>query len=173
MEAELAPHQIIVVADEIRVKQVLLNLATNALKFTNEGCVTMTARVVSSADAARMAIVLPSNTNFSDNDTGDSSAGLLYQTYGDSSDVLHGKGIEDESLRATYPVQIPSTIQTASVVVVEVTDSGCGLKPADYERVFSRFFTKQGEDNLRGFGLGLPISNELVRASVRCALRSG
>ena len=168
LEMELG-QQVIVIADVTRVKQVLINLATNALKFTNTGFVKMTARAVSSADAANMALVLPSLTELHGSLTssgGHRGPGLLYLTYDDSGSGFGSKGSKG-NLRATYPAPISSTSQQ-SVVVVEVADSGCGLKLEDYERVFTRFFTKHGENNLRGLGLGLPISNEVVRASVGC-----
>ena len=166
-------QRVVVIADEVRVKQVLINLATNALKFTKEGFVKMTARVVSSADAAHMTSITEiGRRNSSPLDSNealvsDQSTGLLYQTYGDSSDIIRACQKNEGGLRATYPPPAASTSSRAGVVLVEVVDSGCGLNPSDFERIFTRFFTKDsGENNLHGFGLGLPISNEIVRASV-------
>ena len=47
-------------------------------------------------------------------------------------------------------------------VVIEVTDSGAGIPPAEQERIFDRFYT--GDENRPGFGLGLPIVRDAVRA---------
>src|SRR5918996_2631491 len=45
--------------------------------------------------------------------------------------------------------------------VVEVTDTGAGIPPAELERVFERFYRSPES---RGSGLGLPIAREIVRA---------
>jgi signal transduction histidine kinase len=47
-------------------------------------------------------------------------------------------------------------------VVIEVTDTGSGIRAADQERVFDRFYT--GDPDRRGLGLGLAIVREAVRA---------
>ena len=47
---------------------------------------------------------------------------------------------------------------------VEITDRGVGVPMADQERIFERFFRGSGTLHRPGFGLGLPIVRELVRA---------
>jgi signal transduction histidine kinase len=47
---------------------------------------------------------------------------------------------------------------TAEFVVISVSDSGCGIHPDDFSRIFNPFFTKK-ED---GTGLGLPISQRII-----------
>jgi len=50
-------------------------------------------------------------------------------------------------------------------VVIEVSDTGCGIKPENMERVFEPFFTtKQHEGRLdrRGIGLGLHVCKQLM-----------
>jgi signal transduction histidine kinase len=47
-------------------------------------------------------------------------------------------------------------------VVIEVTDTGTGIPPAEQERIFDRFYT--GDEGRTGFGLGLPIVRDAVRA---------
>jgi signal transduction histidine kinase/HAMP domain-containing protein len=47
-------------------------------------------------------------------------------------------------------------------VVIEVTDTGAGIPPAEQERIFDRFYTS--DENRPGFGLGLPIVRDAVRA---------
>ena len=48
--------------------------------------------------------------------------------------------------------------------VVEVIDRGVGIAPADHARIFERFYRASGAAHRPGFGLGLPIVRELVRA---------
>jgi two-component system, OmpR family, sensor histidine kinase KdpD len=50
-------------------------------------------------------------------------------------------------------------------VVLSVTDEGPGVKPADLERIFEKFYRGGGADGRRaGTGLGLSISRRLVEA---------
>jgi len=50
-------------------------------------------------------------------------------------------------------------------VVISVTDDGPGVKPADLERIFEKFFRAGGTDRRKpGTGLGLSICRGLVRA---------
>ena len=46
--------------------------------------------------------------------------------------------------------------------VIEVTDRGVGIAPADQARIFERFYRVPGAGHRQGFGLGLPIVRELV-----------
>ncbi len=46
--------------------------------------------------------------------------------------------------------------------VIEITDRGVGIAPADQARIFERFYRVPGAGHRQGFGLGLPIVRELV-----------
>ena len=83
--------------DPLRIRQIIENLTGNALKFTAEGSVTVT-------------------------------AGL-------EADTLH----------------------------IIVTDTGCGIAPDDLKRVFKEFTRLTNAQGKEGFGLGLAITNKLVR----------
>jgi len=63
-------------------------------------------------------------------------------------------------------------------VVIAVTDSGCGIPPADLERIFGRFTRAEPYRSREagGFGLGLPIVQAIAEAhhgSVRVRSTSG
>ena len=63
-------------------------------------------------------------------------------------------------------------------VVIAVTDSGCGIPPADLERIFGRFTRAEPYRSREagGFGLGLPIVQAIAEAhhgSVRVRSASG
>jgi sigma-B regulation protein RsbU (phosphoserine phosphatase) len=51
-----------------------------------------------------------------------------------------------------------------SMVLVEVSDSGCGIKPEETERIFEHLYqvTDPGSAGRRGLGLGLHIAKDLV-----------
>lgn len=48
--------------------------------------------------------------------------------------------------------------------VVDITDRGVGIAPADRARIFERFYRTSGRAERPGFGLGLPIVKELIHA---------
>jgi PAS domain S-box-containing protein len=51
-----------------------------------------------------------------------------------------------------------------NILLVEVGDTGCGIKPEDIERIFEPFRQGDEQDGLNtGTGLGLPISREYAR----------
>lgn len=51
-----------------------------------------------------------------------------------------------------------------SMAIVEITDRGVGVPPADQARIFERFYRVPSAAHRPGFGLGLPIVRELVHA---------
>jgi two-component system phosphate regulon sensor histidine kinase PhoR len=58
-------------------------------------------------------------------------------------------------------VRVRSDRQAA---IVEITDCGVGVAPADHDRIFDRFYRASSALHRPGFGLGLPIVRELVQA---------
>lgn len=48
--------------------------------------------------------------------------------------------------------------------IVEITDRGAGIAPADQARIFERFYRSSSAPHRPGFGLGLPIVLDLVQA---------
>jgi signal transduction histidine kinase len=48
--------------------------------------------------------------------------------------------------------------------VVEIADRGVGVAAADHDRIFDRFYRGSSARHRPGFGLGLPIVRELVKA---------
>lgn len=51
-----------------------------------------------------------------------------------------------------------------SLAIIEVTDHGTGVAPADQARIFERFYRGANGSHRPGFGLGLPIVRDLMRA---------
>jgi len=54
------------------------------------------------------------------------------------------------------------------VVVIEVSDTGCGIEPADLENIFESFFTTKTDKNspsqYSGSGLGLAFCKKIIDA---------
>jgi signal transduction histidine kinase len=72
----------------------------------------------------------------------------------------------DNAVKYSSPDQpVTVTVRTERLTaVVEVTDRGVGIAPAEHARIFERFYRVSGAGNRQGFGLGLPIVRELVHA---------
>jgi signal transduction histidine kinase/HAMP domain-containing protein len=51
-----------------------------------------------------------------------------------------------------------------AAVQIEITDTGPGIAPSDQERIFDRFYQSSANGRGDGFGLGLAIVREAVRA---------
>ena len=92
------PQGLWIITDAFRLRQVVDNLLSNALKYTSQGTVTLQAQ------------------------------------WDDQASTLH----------------------------LSVKDTGCGLSPADTERIFTPFTRVKGSEGQEGSGLGLSITQQLV-----------
>jgi len=58
------------------------------------------------------------------------------------------------------------------VTQIEVTDTGCGIEPADLENIFESFFTtktnKKSPSEYSGSGLGLAFCKKIIEAHDGC-----
>jgi signal transduction histidine kinase len=64
----------------------------------------------------------------------------------------------------TVTVKAREYEKDGSMVLVEVSDTGCGIKPEETERIFEHLYqvTDPGSAGRRGLGLGLHIAKDLV-----------
>ena len=73
----------------------------------------------------------------------------------------------DNAFRHTPPggsVRVASRDLQPGVLQVTVTDTGSGIPAQDVPHLFERFYRAAGARNKKGYGLGLAISREIVRA---------
>jgi two-component system, OmpR family, sensor kinase len=74
----------------------------------------------------------------------------------------------ENAVNATEPHDRVSVALTTAgeVAIIEVSDTGVGIPPADLERIFKRFSTARvaSATRRRGTGLGLPIVKAIVDA---------
>ncbi|WP_438448912.1 ATP-binding protein [Gorillibacterium sp. sgz5001074] len=141
-------------ADEDRVEQILLNLVGNAVKFTFEGTVDLTAEL------------LPEEKG--DAQTGEPGAGTEYGGFrsgGHQEELRGGEG--SGSTGAKPPDRRAGAVPPGRrrLLRVAVTDTGLGIPEEDLERIFDRFnqsrFTL--EQGIGGSGLGLTVSRQLTQ----------
>jgi PAS domain S-box-containing protein len=123
--------------DELKLHQVLINLVSNAIKFTTSGSVTLRVRL----------------------GTGDWGAGSRGQGAGgreDKGDKTKFPASERQSVRA-------SLSSSPHFLHFEVEDTGCGIASDEIKSIFQPFVqTQQGKQTQGGTGLGLTISSKFV-----------
>lgn len=61
-------------------------------------------------------------------------------------------------------VRVTSRNVQRDVLQVTVSDTGSGIPPEDVPHIFERFHRSNGSGNKKGYGLGLAITREIVRA---------
>lgn len=142
-------HEVIAVcADPAKLKQVLLNVVGNAVKFTNSGSITISTRIEPTPETA-----VPS------------LKGRPLQSSGsiDSGDFPPRKekgGVSSRENRTKDASLVPD----ASQVVVTVKDTGIGIDPTQQHKLFRPFVMVDGSTTRQfgGTGLGLAISRNLM-----------
>ncbi|MDM8530772.1 two-component regulator propeller domain-containing protein [Anaerolineales bacterium HSG25] len=149
----------IIKADPTRLRQVLLNLLGNAVKFTDEGSVTLRVsdstiqRFNDSGDSTIQRFSDSTIQRFSD--SGNSSDSMT-QRLSDSDDPAISVG-NAESLNQGIAESPESFLR------FEVSDTGPGIPADQLENIFKPFQqTGEAGQRAEGTGLGLSISQQLV-----------
>jgi signal transduction histidine kinase len=137
---ECSRHLGEMVADETRVRQVLLNLLSNAAKFTHEGTITLTVeRFANVSEQAFCAVEINAYGEL---------AGLqpIAPTAEPASDGNNGR--EPEPLEW---------------IIFQIRDTGIGMSPAQTQNLFQPFMQGDASTTRKygGTGLGLAISQRL------------
>ena len=62
---------------------------------------------------------------------------------------------------AERQIRVKTALQNAHLIILEVSDNGCGIKEKDVKRVFDPFFTSKRPG--KGIGLGLSITHTIIK----------
>ena len=142
-------HEVIAVcADPAKLKQVLLNVVGNAVKFTNSGSITISTRIEPTPETA-----VPSLKARPHQGSGSIDSGDFPPRKGKGGVSSRENGSKDASL-----------VADASQVVVTVKDTGIGIDPTQQHKLFRPFVMVDGSTTRQfgGTGLGLAISRNLM-----------
>ncbi len=71
--------------------------------------------------------------------------------------------LENAHNHAAPPVEV-EIVRAADAVALTISDGGDGIPESDRERVFMPFYRVSGKQNVKGYGLGLPLVRQIAEA---------
>lgn len=147
LKTNIGEEKILVNADPAKLKQVLLNVVGNAVKFTDTGMITIDVRMTSNSRIKRQDINLSASNNelrFSEGQEGKTESVVT-----ESKNNFLSKS---------------ATFDRPTKVTITVKDTGIGIDPSQQDKLFRPFVMVDGSTTRRfgGTGLGLAISRNLL-----------
>ncbi|TPX66246.1 hypothetical protein SpCBS45565_g04600 [Spizellomyces sp. 'palustris'] len=150
-----------ILGDVTRIRQIVLNLLTNALKFTDQGSITFTVTRLDASDTAELPVPLFEGQHHPlKNGTGSVSGGV------EISPVRTPEMTDSTDTTATLADDVPTAEPGEAVILFTIVDTGCGIPCEKITRLFmpySQIDNPNNRDSAVGTGLGLAISSRLVQ----------
>ena len=138
---EIPENMPAVLADENRLQQILYNLIGNAVKFTQEGSVTINAELVTNSSK-------PSDETNTDN----------------ASEAVNANDLEQGANRNKSSEETISELRPNSQIRISITDTGIGIPSDKLEAIFESFEQVDASNTREygGTGLGLSVTKQLL-----------
>ncbi|MDR2461052.1 MAG: transporter substrate-binding domain-containing protein [Deltaproteobacteria bacterium] len=146
--------------DETRLKQILLNLLSNGVKYTKEGTVTLRIEALSDVYGPHSQNPKLATQNDLQLETEKAS-----DTKGETpSSDASGLEIKPDASPVLSLQNDEYIVNTQIFLKISITDTGIGIKPEDLEKLFGSFsqLDKVKNKGIEGTGLGLVISKRLA-----------
>ncbi|MGC1396696.1 MAG: ATP-binding protein [Coleofasciculaceae cyanobacterium] len=148
-------HEVVAVrADPAKLKQVLLNVVGNAVKFTDVGSITIHTRLEPLASTTATQPSYPGLASLEQQD--------LPQTAKDRSHIELNTQAASSKMDAASSNS--NLVVAFTQVVISVKDTGIGIDPTQQHKLFRPFVMVDGSTTRKvgGTGLGLAISRNLI-----------
>ena len=161
LKTTIKPEKIIVNADPAKLKQVLINVVGNAVKFTDAGTIAITVQVEHDSRVIEQEDLKNSHLSSSGSALRGSSVKAKTQSQAESKTVAKESPNHRPQNSAQMLTKIP---RKQEKVTITVSDTGIGIDPRQQDKLFRPFVMVDGSTTRRfgGTGLGLAISRNLI-----------